>query len=121
MRKEFQEVELMTKEEAISEVKAFFKGNKKFIEQAILLIYSTHYFEKLGNLEITKDDWNWEKYLSITIYSEAGFKHFCYRKGNKKYASTINSVLEGNKTADIDGFKLSVYHSKNKELEEFDF
>lgn len=119
MNKEFKEVESMTKEEAVNEVKAFFKGNKKFIEQAIFLIYSTHHFEKIESLEIAKDDWNWEKYLSISIYSNTGFKSFCYRKGNKKYAPTVER--EGNKTSDIDGFKLTVFYSGNAEMEEFEF
>lgn len=117
--KEFEEVEMMAKEDAINEIKEFFKGNKKFIEQAILLIYSTHHFEKINKLQFIKDNWNWEKLLSISIDTKTGFKQFYYRKGNKKYAP--NDERDGNKTYDIDEFSLTIYYSESKKIEEFTF
>ncbi|MFE7152559.1 hypothetical protein, partial [Heyndrickxia sporothermodurans] len=64
--KEFEETKMMSKEDAVNEIKDFFKGNKKFIEQATLMIYSTHHFEKLNRMQLIKDSWNWEKLLNIT-------------------------------------------------------
>lgn len=117
--KEFKEVESMTKDEAITEIKKFFKGNKKFIEHALVLIYSTHGFVKLNSIKISTDNWNWEKFLSITIDSKLGFKQLYYRKGNKKYASP--KIIEGNKTHDIDEYVLTIYYTGVNETERYTF
>ncbi len=117
--KDFEEVELMTKEEAIYEIKEFFKGNKKFVEHAIFLIYSTHHFEKINKLQLISDNWNWDKLLSITIDTQTGFKQFSYRKGNKKYAPSAER--EGNRTSDINGYILTIYYRENQKTEEFTF
>lgn len=117
--KEFKEVNMMTKEEAINEINEFFKGNNKFVEQAIFLIYSTHHFEKISRLQFIKDNWNWEKLLNISIDTKTGFKQFCYRKGNKKYATSPKR--KGNNTFDIDECVLTVYYSENQNIEEFTF
>lgn len=110
---------MMTREEAINEIEDFFKGNKKFIEQVILLIYSTHHFEKISTMKIIKNNWNWEKLLSITINTQTGIKEFYYRKGNKKYAP--NAQREGNNTYDIDEFNINIYYRENQKIEEFTF
>lgn len=119
IEKVFEEIEIMTKDNSINEVKKFFKGNKKFIEQAILLIYSTHHFEKINKLQLINDNWNWEKLFSISIDTQTGFKQFCYRKGNKKYAPSAER--EGNKTYDIDEFRLTIYYRENQKIEDFTF
>lgn len=100
--KEFQEIETMTKNEAINEVKLFFKGNKKFIEQAMMLIFSAQDFEKIRKMEFNKDNWNWEKFLSLQIDTKSSIKTLCYRKGNKKYAPTEKS--RGNETSHLDEY-----------------
>ncbi len=121
-KKEFKDVDLMTKEDAIKEVKRFFKGNKKFIDMAVSIILSTHHFEKLDSLELMSNNWNWEKFMKITLDTKTGFKQFYYRKGNPKYApGNVAPHLEGNKTFDIDGFRIVIYETKTSKAEEYEF
>jgi len=106
--KEFQDTKTMTKDEAINEVKKFFRGNKKFIEQATMLIFSTQDFEKIAKMEINKRTWSWENFLRLDINNNYGYKSFCYRKGNKN--NTSSDLMEGNKTSDIDEYVLNIYN-----------
>ncbi|MBB6452017.1 hypothetical protein HNQ94_000438 [Salirhabdus euzebyi] len=116
-KKEFDEVEVMSKGEAISEIREFFKGNKKFLDQATLFILSSHHFQKISSMVIHKDNWNWEKFLQICIDTDLGFKHFYYRKGNKKYAPSENR--NGNNTHDIHEYGITVYYLKGGSIEEY--
>lgn len=119
---EFEDIVSMTKEEAIKEVKRFFKGNKKLIGLASSIILSTHHFTKLNSMNFCTDNWNWEKFMRISIDTEIGFKQFGYRKGNKKYApDKVKSDLEGNKTHNIDEFYLSIYYKENQKMEDYTF
>lgn len=117
--KRFEEIESMTKEETISEIKKFFKGNKKFIEQSLVLVYSSHDFVKLNAITFITDSWNWEKFMSISIDTKSGFKNLYYRKGNKKY--TPSDDRKGNTTHDIDEYGVTIYCKEKKETEEYTF
>lgn len=117
---EFKNVGSMTKEEAIEHIEKHFKGNKKFIDQTKVFVYSTHGFIKINSMNLQTDNWNWEKFMSITVDTELGFKNFYYRKGNKKYSpENVSSDLKGNKTHDINEFAISVYYSKDQKIEEY--
>ncbi|UII56682.1 hypothetical protein LS684_04245 [Cytobacillus spongiae] len=117
---EFEDSVSMTKEDAIEAIKKFFKGNKKFIDLASSIILSTHHFNKLNSMDFQTENWNWEKFMKISIDTEIGFKHFCYRKGNKKYApGNVRADLEGNNTHEIDEFNLVIYYRENQKLEEY--
>ncbi|WP_103110981.1 hypothetical protein [Brevibacillus reuszeri] len=116
----FEEIDSMTKEDAVIASKKFFKGNKKFLDYAIMLIYSTHGFIKVSSMTRNIDTFNWEKLLSISIDTEKGFKQFYYRKGNKKYRKTDNRP-DGNETHEIEGYRLIIYDSNNHNAEEFEF
>lgn len=119
MKKDKEYEESMTKEEAVNEIKRFFKGNKKFIDQVVLLIYSTHNFEKINSLRTIEDDWNWEKFLMVSIDTKNGSKHFYYRKGNKKFAP--NDRYKGNDTHEIEEYGINVHYSDGKQVDEFTF
>lgn len=117
---DFEEIESMPKEEAIQKVKLFFKDNKKFVDMATSIILSSHHFIKLGSMDFQTDNWNWEKFMRISIDTELGFKSFIYRKGNKKYApGNVAAHLEGNKTHDIDEFSMIIYYRDEQKSEEY--
>ncbi|RRJ54852.1 hypothetical protein EHV15_35350 [Paenibacillus oralis] len=116
----FEEIESMTKEEAINELNKFFKGNKKFLEFASLMIKSTHGFLKINFMNKQIDTWNWEKLLGISISTKIGFKQLYYRKGNEKYKKT-DARLDGNETHEIDGYRLTIYYTDSRKVEEFEF
>lgn len=117
--KEFADIDSMSKEEVITEIKSFFKGNKKFIDKAIVLIYSTRNFKKIISLRYQTDNFDWEKYMSINIDAEQGWKMLLYRKGNKKYAATADG--RGNKTSDIDEFSIASHARGSSIIEEYKF
>ena len=120
LEKKFDQIESMSKEEAIREIKSFFKGNKKFIDRASMLIYSSNDFEKISSMKIERDNWNWEKFLAISIYTKSGFKNLWYRKGNKKYGpENAKPGQYYNKTSEIEEFCLAVHNSETGNLEEY--
>lgn len=122
--KKYEQIELMSKEEAVREIEKFFKGNKKFIEQASIIIYSSHNFQKISSMKIIRDNWNWEKLLQLTLDTEFGFKHFCYRKGNKKYGyrpENEENERRYNQTSEIEDFILTIYHKETQNVEEYTF
>lgn len=104
-----EDVKVMSKEEAIKEVKKLFKGNKKFISFCEVLIASTPDFLNIDSHEIQLDNWNWEKYLHITINTKSGFKQLSYRKGNKKYSPENSLTGKSNKTSEIHDYSIRTY------------
>lgn len=121
------EVMVMTKQEAIAEVKKIFRGNKRFISYCKVMIASTDNFVGIESTDIQKENWNWEKILRLTIqfgfhdedgtYRNYGFKTINYRKGNKKYAPGKLPSGKHNSTSDIHEF--NYYTIKVNKTEEF--
>lgn len=115
--KAFEDVESMSKEEAIAEIKKHFKGNRRFIDQATLLIYSSHDFIKLNSFTFEVNSWNWQKYMLVSFSTKSGFKMLFSRKGNKRYARSSDRV-RGNVTSDIDESKVVIYYKETDKSEE---
>jgi hypothetical protein len=110
-----EETQVMSKEEAINEVKKVFKGNKKFISFCEVMIASTPDFLGINDYEIQINNWNWEKFLRLSIQTKTGFKMFFYRKGNKKYAPENVRIEGGNKTSEIHDYTITTYLSGSSE------
>jgi len=109
-KKEFKDIETMTKEEAVDEVNAFFKGNTKFIDQAKTLIYSTHGFLKIHQMRLGIDFMDWEKCMFLWIDTKFGNKHLAYDKGRT-----------GSDTHGIDSYEVVIYDRDTMEKEEFHY
>ncbi|CAM4108414.1 hypothetical protein [Mesobacillus thioparans] len=103
------ETRVMSKEEAIKEVKRVFKGNKKYISFCEVMIASSPDFLGINKHEIILNNWNWEKFLSLSIQTKSGFKMIYYRKGNKKYAPANVFKGDGNKTSEIHDYSITTY------------
>lgn len=106
-----EETKVMSKEEAIKEVKKLFKGNKKFISFCEVMIASTPDFLNIDSHDIQQDNWNWEKLLHITINTKSGFKQLTYRKGNKRYSPENSLTDRSNITSEIHDYSLRTYLS----------
>lgn len=107
------EIIKLSKGEAMQQVKKFFKGNKKFIEQVEILIASTDRFVGVeeDSFQMDKNNFRWDKFFKVRICFEywnegckkfmIGYKVFYYRKGNEKYKSH-------NQTAEIHDYQVSI-------------
>jgi hypothetical protein len=89
-----EELRVMSKQEAIDEVKKVFKGNKKFISFCEVMIASTDNFVGISRTTVETNNYRWEKFLTLSIdftYCKQGhknelpgFKTIHYRKGSKR-------------------------------------
>jgi hypothetical protein len=106
------ELNEITKDQALIEVKEYFKGNKKFINYCELILATTFIDDEPISITLKKDgnNWNWKKILGFTLSYKEGFKMLHFRKGNEKYSpSNVAAHLEGNKTSDIHEFSITNY------------
>lgn len=113
------ETKVMSKEEAIQEVKRMFKGNKKFISYCEVVIASTSDFVGITNCTIEINNWNWEKFLSLNIKTNLGWKHVTYRKGNKKYSPENLRTNEGNATSELNEYIFTTYTHEKEQGESY--
>ncbi|MFD2681190.1 hypothetical protein [Bacillus seohaeanensis] len=104
--------EITDKNQALIEVKKYFKGNKRFINYCEIILASTFIGDEPISISLKKDgdNWNWEKILGFTLSYKEGFKMIHYRRGNKKYSKdSVAPHLEGNTTSDIHEFSITNY------------
>jgi hypothetical protein len=112
------ELNEITKDEAITEIKKYFKGNRKFINYCEIILATTFTDGEPISITLKKDgdNWNWEKILGFTLSYKEGFKMIHFRKGNMKYApDNVAAYLEGNTTSDIHEYSITNYVSGESE------
>lgn len=101
--------ETMTKDQAFQKVKDEFKGNDRFIAYCESAIATSGDFVTISKSEALRDNWSWEKFLTVTIETESGFKMITYRKGNERYSPENVKTREGNHTSEIHDYRFTSF------------